>query len=43
MAPVMAQQKDGSPIDNLPTYVKQLTQFGERADFSHDGKKNTVC
>lgn len=39
MAPVMAQQKDGSPIDNLPTYVKQLTQFGERADFSHDGKK----
>lgn len=36
---VDAQQKDGSPVDNLPTYVKRLTQFGERADFSHDGKK----
>jgi len=37
--PARAQQKDGSPIDNLPANVKRLTQFGERADFSHDGKK----
>ena len=36
---VMSQLKEGSPVDNLPAYVKRLTQFGERADFSHDGKK----
>jgi hypothetical protein len=36
---VSAQQKDGTPVDNLPSYVKRLTQFGERADFSHDGTK----
>jgi Tol biopolymer transport system component len=35
----IGQQKEGSPVDNLPSYVKRLTQFGERADFSHDGKK----
>ena len=35
----IGQQKDGSPVDNLPSYVQRLTQFGERADFSHDGKK----
>lgn len=34
-----AQQKEGSPVENLPSYIKRLTQFGERADFSHDGKK----
>jgi len=39
MMSVSAQQKDGSPLDNLPTYIKRLTQFGQRADFSHDGKK----
>jgi Tol biopolymer transport system component len=36
---VTAQEKEGSPVDNLPAYVKRLTQFGERADFSHDGTK----
>jgi len=36
---VCAQQKSGSPVDNLPTNIKRITQFGERADFSHDGKK----
>ena len=36
---VMSQLKEGSPLDNLPAYVMRLTQFGERADFSHDGKK----
>ena len=29
----------GSPADDLPPYIKQLTHFGERADWSHDGKK----
>jgi hypothetical protein len=32
-------KKDKSPLDELPSYIKQLTRFGERADFSHDGKK----
>ena len=32
-------QKDGNPTDNLPPSVKRITQFGERADWSHDGKK----
>lgn len=34
-----AQDKPGSPEDNLPPYITRITQFGERADFSHDGKK----
>lgn len=38
-APTNAQHKTGSPEDNLPAYIKRITQFGERADFSHDGKK----
>jgi hypothetical protein len=28
-----------SPLDELPSYIKQVTYFGERADWSHDGKK----
>ena len=27
-----------SPLDELPPYIKQLTYFGERADWSHDGR-----
>src|SRR5262245_16517702 len=30
---------DRSPADNLPRHITQLTTFGERADFSHDGKR----
>jgi Tol biopolymer transport system component len=33
------QFKDGNPADNLPPYIKRVTQFGERADWSHDEKK----
>jgi Tol biopolymer transport system component len=36
---VAAQQKSGNPQDNLPANISRITQFGERADFSHDGKK----
>jgi len=36
---VAAQQKSGNPQDNLPVNISRITQFGERADFSHDGKK----
>jgi len=28
-----------SPLDELPGYIKQVTHFGQRADFSHDGKR----
>jgi len=28
-----------SPADELPPWIKRLTWFGERADWSHDGKK----
>ncbi|HYQ57594.1 MAG TPA: hypothetical protein VEP89_09640, partial [Draconibacterium sp.] len=34
-----AQNLQGNPENNLPPYIKRITQFGERADFSHDGKK----
>jgi Tol biopolymer transport system component len=34
-----AQQKEGDPAENLPPNIKRITQFGERADWSHDGKK----
>ena len=32
-------QKNASPLDNLPEYIQQVTYFGERADWSHDGKR----
>jgi hypothetical protein len=28
-----------NPADNLPPHIRRLTHFGERADWSHDGKK----
>lgn len=28
-----------SPVDHLPPHITRLTSFGERADWSHDGKK----
>jgi len=34
-----AAGKEGiSPLDELPGYIKQVTHFGQRADFSNDGK-----
>lgn len=36
---VNAQQLAGNPQNNLPANITRITQFGERADFSHDGKK----
>jgi hypothetical protein len=34
------QSKEGkSPLDELPPYIQQVTQFGQRADWSHDGKR----
>jgi hypothetical protein len=35
-----AESKAGeSPADYLPPHITQMTWFGERGDFSHDGKK----
>ncbi|HKJ41171.1 MAG TPA: hypothetical protein VKA27_03715 [Sunxiuqinia sp.] len=34
-----AQHKIGNPEEHLPANITRLTQFGQRADFSHDGKK----
>jgi len=28
-----------SPLDALPAHIRQLTHFGQRADWSHDGKR----
>ncbi|HEX8199282.1 MAG TPA: hypothetical protein VF590_02260 [Isosphaeraceae bacterium] len=32
-------QPAGRPEDDLPAHARRLTDFGERADFSHDGRK----
>jgi len=32
-------KKGKSPLDELPPYIKRVTHFGQRADFSHDGKR----
>ncbi len=29
----------GSPADHLPAHIRQVTWFGERADWSHDGQR----
>ena len=31
--------KNGSPLDNLPPHIRRVTHFGQRADWSHDGKR----
>src|SRR4051794_28282870 len=31
--------KTADPSGNLPAHIRQLTAFGERADWSHDGKR----
>lgn len=32
-------QKLTNPIDELPPYITKITNFGQRADWSHDGKR----
>jgi len=35
-----SKSKEGrSPLDELPAHIKRVTHFGQRADFSHDGKR----
>ncbi len=31
--------EESSPLDILPPYIKQVSHFGQRADWSHDGKR----
>lgn len=38
-APQSQPARAGSPLDHLPPHIRQLTHFGERADWSHDGKR----
>jgi hypothetical protein len=33
------EAKTGTPEDDLPPHIRRLTDFGERADWSHDGKR----
>src|SRR3954471_23307147 len=37
-ASIQAAESEG-PADHLPSHIQRLTGFGERADFSHDGKR----
>jgi Tol biopolymer transport system component len=39
LAPETARRRSDSPLDHLPPNVEILTHFGERADFSPDGRK----
>jgi hypothetical protein len=32
-------QQDTSPLDELPPYIQRVTHFGQRADWSHDGRR----
>jgi hypothetical protein len=34
-----ASKEGKSPADELPSCIRQVTHFGERADWSHDGKR----
>ena len=33
------KEKARSPIEDLPPWIEKITHFGQRADFSHDGKR----
>src|SRR6516162_7883575 len=35
----LEKKSDENPADHLPAHITQLTWFGERADWSHDGKR----
>ncbi len=41
LAPVCGPEgpREASPLDHLPADIRQLTWWGERPDFRHDGKK----
>ena len=37
--PAVASAPERNPADHLPPHIRRLTWFGERADWSHDGRK----
>ena len=38
--PAHSTDKQGSsPLDELPPHIRRVTHFGQRADWSHDGKR----
>src|SRR3954447_21088083 len=39
LTPAPWEQLGKSPEQELPAHISRLTLFGERADFSHDGKR----
>ena len=39
LAVLQASQTGKSPLDELPPHIRQVTHFGQRADWSHDGKR----
>ena len=38
-AAVAFGQSDANPVDELPPYIRKINDWGQRADFSHDGKR----
>lgn len=38
-AVAQSEPKSGSPLDDLPPHIREATTFGERPDWSHDGKR----
>lgn len=36
---VAESSPERSPLKELPAHIRRITHFGQRADFSHDGKK----
>jgi hypothetical protein len=34
-----ARPADDNPVNHLPPHIRRITGFGERADWSHDGKR----
>lgn len=33
------ESKERTPVDSLPAHISQITQFGQRADWSHGGER----
>ena len=36
---VAFSQREANPVDELPPYIRKINDWGQRADFSHDGKR----
>lgn len=37
--PARYQSRDGHPADHLPSYIRQVSDFGERPEWSHNSKR----